>query len=82
MTLEKKTVADKIEATEFGHIQVRVRTDVIEDGVVLGSSFHRHVIAPGNDYSAEDPKVQAICAIVHTPEVIAAYRENQNEPIA
>ena len=32
---------------------------------------------PGADYSAEDAKVQAICAATHTPEVIAAYEASQ-----
>ena len=29
------------------------------------------------NYSAEESKVQAICAAVHTPEVIAAYQAAQ-----
>jgi len=43
----------------------------------ISSVFHRHVIYPGDDYSAEDAKVQAICAAVHTAEVIAAYQAAQ-----
>ena len=34
---------------------------------------------PGDDYSSEDAKVQAICVAVHTPEVIAAYQTAQVE---
>jgi hypothetical protein len=74
MAIEKKLVVDKIEVTESGHVQVRTRTDVVEGGVVIGSSFHRHVVSPGNDYSAEDARVQAICAATHTEEVISAYK--------
>ena len=73
MALEKQTVVDKIEATEMGHVQVRTATRIVEDGNVISESFHRHVVAPGDDYSAEDPKVQAVCAAVHTQEVIDAY---------
>ena len=40
----------------------------------ISGTFHRHVIAPGDDYSAEDDRVKAVCAAVHTPEVIAAYQ--------
>ena len=29
------------------------------------------------DYSNEDAKVQAICAAIHTPEVVAAYEAAQ-----
>jgi hypothetical protein len=34
---------------------------------------------PGADVSAEDGKVQAIAASIHTPEVIAAYQEKLAE---
>lgn len=75
--LEKQIVVDLIEAIENGSIQVRICTRIIEDGKQISSTFHRHVVAPGADYSAEDAKVQAICAAVHTPEVIAAYQAAQ-----
>ena len=77
MTLEKQTVVDLIETIEDGCVQVRTCTRIIEDGKQISSTFHRHVVAPGDDYSAEDAKVQAICAAVHTPEVIAAYQAAQ-----
>jgi hypothetical protein len=76
--LTKTTVVDKIETLENGCVQVRAAIRVMEDGRVLSQSFHRHVVAPGQDYSGEDPRVQAICAAVHTPEVIAAYEAAQN----
>lgn len=72
--LEKKITVDLIEVVEMGHVQVRMATKIMEDGKEISGSFHRHVIAPGDDYSQEDAKVQAICAAVHTPEVIAAYQ--------
>ena len=75
--LEKKVVVDLIETIENGNVQVRTKTAILEDGVEISSKFHRHVIAPGADYSAEDAKVQAICAAIHTPEVIAAYKASQ-----
>ena len=72
--LEKIEVVDLIEVIENGAIQVRTKTAIAEDGVEISSKFHRHVVVPGADYSAEDAKVQAICAAVHTPAVIAAYK--------
>ena len=72
--LKKQIVVDLIETVENGIVQVRICTRIIEDGKQISSTFHRHVVAPGDDYSAEDAKVQAICAAVHTPEVIAAYQ--------
>ena len=73
MALEKQIVVDKIEVTENGNVQVRTATRIMEDGVQLSSSYHRHVVAPGDDYSGETARVQAICAATHTAEVIAAY---------
>ena len=75
--LEKQIVIDLIETIENGCVQVRTCTRVMEDGKEISSSFHRHVVAPGEDYSAEESKVQAICAVIHTPEVIAAYKAAQ-----
>ena len=81
MALEKQTVVDLIEALENGCVQVRTATRILDDGVAVSSSFHRHVVVPGDDYSQEDPRVQAICAVVQTPEVIAAYKAAQEANI-
>jgi hypothetical protein len=77
MALEKKVVVDLMEVVENGCVQVRTKTAILEDGVEISNKFHRHVVAPGDDYSAEDAKVQAICAATHTPEVVAAYEASQ-----
>ena len=80
--LEKVITEDKIEIVgEYRHVQVRTKTAVMEDGVELSSSYHRHVISAGQDYSNESPEVQAICAAVHTSEIIAAYEASVQEPI-
>ena len=63
-----------MEVLEDGVVQVRTATRIVEDGNVISSSYHRHVVAPGSDYSNEDARVQAICAATHTAEVIAAYQ--------
>lgn len=73
MAIEKKVYVDQTEVLRSGIVQVRIRTDVVENGVVIGSSLHRHTIAPGDDYSQESEQVQAICAVAHTPEVIEAF---------
>jgi hypothetical protein len=73
MSLEKVTFVDLIEVVENGVIQVRAKTVIVEDGVEISSSFHRHVVVPGANYSQEDAKVQAICQAVHTPQMIAEY---------
>ena len=74
MALEKVISVDLIEVVENGCIQVRTKTAIKEDGVEVSSKFHRHVVVPGADYSGEDTRVQAICAALHTAEVIAAYK--------
>jgi len=74
MALTKEVTQDKIEVVgEFKTVQVRTCTKVLEDGVELSSSFHRHIVNAGDDYSAEPAGVQAICAAVHTSSVVAAY---------
>jgi len=77
MMLEKIEIVDRIEVVENGSVQVRVKTAIMEDGKQISGNFHRHVVAPGNDYSGEADRVKAICAATHTPEVIAAYQAAQ-----
>ena len=90
MALTKETVVDKIEVLEKGQVQVRTATRVLEDGVELSSSFHRHVVEPqvrsgyekdvsagtwaATDVTGEDARVQAICTASWTASVIAAYK--------
>ena len=72
--LEKIVFVDLIDVVENGTLQVRTKTAIKEDGVEISSNFHRHVVVPGADYSAEDAKVKAIAASIHTAGVIAAYQ--------
>ncbi len=84
MALTKETIVDKVEVLEMGQVQVRTATRVLEDGVALSSSFHRHVVSPSEksddtwgdtDISGEDARVQAICNATWTAEVKTAYQE-------
>jgi hypothetical protein len=77
MALTKVEIVDRIEVVENGCIQVRTKTAIKEDGVEISNKFHRHVVVPGADYSAEDTKVKAIAASIHTADVIAAYVASQ-----
>ena len=74
MSIQKQMIVDQIKPIENGCVHVRTCNITIEDGKPTNSIFHRHVVAPGDDYSKEDAKVQVICASVHTPEVISAYQ--------
>jgi hypothetical protein len=73
MAITKEMIVDRIEVVENGSVQVRTKTSIKEDGKEISSTFHRHVVAPGDDYAKEDARVQAICAATHTQDVIDAY---------
>lgn len=80
MAFSKVITEDKIEIVgEFKAVQIRTCTKVLEDGVELSSGYHRHVVVAGQDYSGESAEVQAICAVVHTAEVVAAYLASQEQ---
>ena len=78
--LEKVISVDLIEVLENGSVQVRTKTAIMEDGKQISGNFHRHVVAPGDDYSGEDARVQAICAATHTADVVAAYQASVAQP--
>ncbi len=67
MSLTKETVADKIEVVTAENgpvVQVRTATRIVENGEVISSSYHRHVINSGDDWSSEPTNVQTICNAV------------------
>lgn len=72
-----KSTLDLIEVMQNDVIRVRVKTSVLSNGEQIAESFEHRVIAPGADYSNEDAKVQAIAAIIHTADVVAAYQAAQ-----
>ena len=75
MALTEETLIDKYEIVgEFKHIQCRHATIIKRDGVEISRSYHRHVIAPGDDTSEEPLEVQQLAALLHTSEIIAAYQ--------
>jgi len=75
MALTERTTDDKIEIVgDFKHIQIRQATIIERDGVEISRSFHRRVVAPGDDVSGETAEIQALADVVHTAEVIAAYQ--------
>jgi len=74
MTLEKVITEDKIEIVgEFKAVHIRTKTAITDDGLEISSGYSRKVILAGEDYSGESAEVQALCAVVHTSEVIAAF---------
>jgi hypothetical protein len=74
---EKTTVVDRIEVLADHTVAVRYVVTVTEDGQPFAEQIKGNYFKPGDDYSAEDAKVQAICATVHTADVVAAYQAAQ-----
>jgi len=79
MALQEKSVVDKIEVLLNGCIQVRRRDQILKNGVEIASTFHRHIITPGDDVSNEDDRVAAVATTLWTEEVVAAYQAAQEE---
>ena len=78
--LEKQVTQDKIEVVNVGDwsvIQVRTKTAIIEDGVELSSSYHRHVVSPTDDLAAESAEVVAIANAVFIQDMKDAYTSAQ-----
>ena len=73
--LEKKEIVDQIEITRDGHVQVRQATLIVEDGVEIAKTYHRHVLSPGDSIDAEEDRVKAVAAAVWTPQVVEAYHK-------
>ena len=81
MALTKTQVNDKIEilqlAAGYPVVQVRTATIIAEDGVEISRTFHRHVLTPDADLSAEGADVQPIAASVFTDAAKVAYAAAQ-----
>jgi hypothetical protein len=78
MTLEKIITSDRIEITANGSVQVRMRTSIYEDGKEISSNFYRYVVTPGESLPDDAPqRVKDIVSVVHTPDVISAYKAKQ-----
>ena len=97
MALTKEITQDKIEVVSaLKHLQIRTKTAIMEDGVELSSSFHRHIVTcvqsvkndddswthTDTNISGESAEVQAIATAVWTDAVKAAARTaNENAGI-
>jgi hypothetical protein len=83
MALTKTTTNDKIEvlalAAGYPVVQVRTATIIAEDDVEISRTFHRHVLTPDADLSAEGADVVAIASAVFSDEAKAAYAAAQAE---
>ena len=79
MALTERTEIDKIEIVADWNVQIRQATIIERDGEFVSRTFHRWVLTPDSDISAQEQKVQDIANAAWTPEVIAAYNAFKEE---
>ena len=77
MSLTKTTTVDQITVTENGIVLYREATRIMEDGNELSKTYHRNSLTPGQDLTGVPANVAAICNVVWTEAVIAAYQAAQ-----
>ena len=77
MALTETKVIDKIEVVENGTVQVREITRIMKDGNEVAHTYHRWAFEPEADLTGQPANVVAICNVAWTPEVIAAYKAQQ-----
>ena len=75
MLTKTQTIA-AIEIAPSGSVTAVTHINVMDGDTLVSQSASRHSINPGEDYSGEEPVVRAVCDIVHTADVIAAYTAN------
>jgi hypothetical protein len=82
MALTKETAIDQITVCENGIVLYREATRIMEDGKQLSQTYHRSSLIPEQDLTGVPANVVAICNAAWTPEVIAAYKAQQeaNKP--
>ena len=77
MSLSKQRIQDKIEIVgEFKHIQIRYSDQIIEDGKVISSSYHRDTVSCGDNAKAIEHNVKALDDIYWTDEIKEAYTKS------
>lgn len=74
MALIKTKITDKIEILRDGVVQVREAIEVFDDLELMGQKYHRYTCIPSQPLNTiPDLRVRAICNLIWTPAVIAAY---------
>lgn len=82
MSLSKQNIQDQIEIVgPHKTIQVRYSKQILEDGVVISSSYHRESIDCDNEAKAIEHNVKAIADIYWTDEIKQAYQDSLEQTI-
>lgn len=80
--LTEQTIIDKLEVLPSGDVQVREANQVLKDGAVIASQYHRRVVSisdPNPDLSWMDEASRAVVEAARTPERLAAAEQAQEE---
>lgn len=80
MAITETKIVDQITVIEDGAVFYREATRVLREDVEIAKTYHRSSLTPGQDLTGVPDNVAAICNIVWTPEVIAAYNASQEQP--
>ena len=67
----------KLEILPNKVIQVRRSDIILKDGVAVATSFHRHMVVPGDDVTAEPEVVQLVAGALHDAATISAYQASE-----
>lgn len=75
----KQIEIDQIIISSLGYVSYREITTILENDIELARSYHRTSLVPGQDLSTVPEKVQAICNVVWTPEIVETYKQSLNK---
>lgn len=78
--LVKETIVSKLHILEDGRIVAITTTRVLDDGKQIGKSEARELIIPGQDYTTKAKAVKDVCKVIHTEDVINAYKAKHPDP--
>jgi hypothetical protein len=77
MALIERTTVDKIEVVgPYKFVQVREDNQIVDDGtdeIKVRGNYHRYVLVPSDNVSAQPADVKAVANAVWTDEIKAAW---------
>ena len=79
MALSKVEKDDYEVRGEYKHINVRTKTSIMEDGEELSYKYHRRVLQPDADISAESDELKALANALWTDKIKKAYEDSKKE---
>jgi|TARA_R100000149_G_C5873675_1_gene137418 hypothetical protein len=81
MALTKVEKDDYEVRGEYKHINVRTKTSIMEDGEELSYKYHRRVLQPDADISAESDELKALAGALWTDDIKKAWADKQAEEV-